>query len=90
VTPPVQDRRQCFFIAAGLPSGGPQPIEPIPTNGNSLIAFVLRNRYFGSCRSALVRSEGRKARGLVMRYMLAWFLGVPGIVIVAWYFLAHS
>jgi len=34
------------------------------------------------------RGAGRKE--YIVRYMFAWLLGVPGIVIIAWYLLAHS
>ena len=31
----------------------------------------------------------QKREDLLMRYMAAWLLGVPGVVIVVWFLVAH-
>jgi hypothetical protein len=38
----------------------------------------------------LLRETTPEGGEIIMRYMVAWLLGVPGIVIIAWYLLAHS
>lgn len=54
----------------------------------------------GACASASLPNElgdrhtpgaryGSLRGGVSMRYMLAWLLGVPGIVILLWFLFAH-
>jgi hypothetical protein len=51
-------------------------------SGSGLIA--------GAAEAHIASPSGAPEKEYVMRYMFAWLLGVPGIVIIAWYVVAHS
>ena len=85
--------------SAGLPAFGRNDVSPPwsgPTSNIASVDYSLHPKLAPSseCRGAqppFTLTPSRRSDGKVaMRYMIAWFLGVPLGVIVLWFIVGHA